>query len=200
MKRASKILGIGLALGLIMSVQAQAQAKIAIINLKTVFDGYWKTKQSDQLIKQRQQEYQKNRKKMLDDYQKANDEYKKLEDSANDPAISAEEQRRRRQAAEKKLMEIREIEQSITNLDRQFRTSIQDQIKRMRQNILRDIQDIVDQKARTAGYSLVLDQAAQSVNQTPVVLFVSGLPDITNEVLRQLNQNAPAGAGTAKSP
>lgn len=171
-----------------------AQTKIAVINMKTVFDGYWKTKQSDAIVKDRQAEFQKNRTKMLEDYQKANEEYKTLTDQANDPAISSEEAAKRRKTAENKLLEIREIEQSISNLDKQFQSDIAEQVNRMRQNILRDIRDEVQTQARAGGFNLVFDTAAESANRTPVILFQSGLTDITQPVLDKVNQTAPPGA------
>jgi hypothetical protein len=49
-------------------------------------------------------------------------------------------------------------------------------------------------KARAAGYNLVLDTAAESANRTPVVLFQSGLEDLTQSVLKKINETAPPGA------
>lgn len=188
----TRALAIALTLGACYG-NAQAQPKIAVINLKTVFDGYWKTKQSDSTIKERQNDFEKERKKMVEDYQKANEDYRKLVDSAADPAISSEEKDRRKKTAESKLLEVKEIEQSVGQFDRQFRSQISDQVKRMRDNIMREIREVVNTKARGANYSIVLDTAAESVNQTPIVLFVSGTPDLTEEVLSQLNANAPTG-------
>ena len=177
-----------------LNLAAQAQTKIAVINLKTVFDGYWKTKQSDATIKERSGDFDKDRKKMVDDYQKANEEYRKLSESAGDPAISKEESDRRKKTAEAKLLEIKEIETNVQQFERQFRTQITDQIKRMRDSIMREIREVVNVKAKAANYTLVLDTAAESANQTPVLLFASGTPDITDEVLADLNAKAPAGA------
>ncbi|MCB1127748.1 MAG: hypothetical protein KDM81_14740, partial [Verrucomicrobiae bacterium] len=59
----------------------QAQARVAIINLKSVFDGYYKTKESDKLVKDRQTDYQTKRDRMLDSYKEANETFKKLNDS-----------------------------------------------------------------------------------------------------------------------
>lgn len=178
----------------VVTPATQAQTKIAVINMKTVFDGYWKTKQSDAIVKERQAEFQKNRAKMLESYQKANEEYSNLSKLAEDPALSVEEQNRRRKTAENKLLEIREIEQSISNLDKQFQSDIAEQVNRMRANILRDIQDEVDTRAREAALNLVFDVASESVNRTPVIMFNSGLTDITQPTLEKLNQSAPPGA------
>ncbi|HNU50014.1 MAG TPA: OmpH family outer membrane protein [Verrucomicrobiota bacterium] len=183
-----------------LAVSAQAQPKIAVVNLKTVFDGYWKTKQSDATVKERQAEFEKERKKMVDDYQKANEEYRKLAESASDPAVAADERDKRKKTADSKLLEIKEIEQNVGQFDRQFRTQITDQIKRMRENIMREIRELVNTKAKAASYTLVLDTAAESVNQTPIVLFSSGVPDLTEEVLTELNAKAPPGSLTTEKP
>ncbi len=183
----------------VASAFAQAEPKIAVVNLKTVFDGYYKTKQSDALVKDRQADYTKERKRMEDDYKKANDEYRKLSDSATDQAVSADERDKRKKDAESKLQEIREIEQSARQFDSQFRTQITDQINRMRDKILQDIREVVNSKAKTAGYTLVLDTAAMSADRTPVVLFTSGSPDLTDDVLKDLNDKAPPGALTSST-
>jgi outer membrane protein len=191
----TRILVIGVAAAC-MVFTAQAQPKIAVVNLKTVFDGYWKTKQSDTTVKERQGEFEKERKKMVDDYQKANEEYRKLAESASDPAVAADEREKRKKTADSKLLEIKEIEQNVGQFDRQFRSQITDQIKRMRENIMREIRELVNTKGKSAGYALVLDTAAESVNQTPIVLFTAGLPDLTDEILTELNAKAPPGALT----
>ena len=154
----------------------------------------FRSKQSDATVKDRQADFEKERKKMVDDYQKANEEYRRLTDSAADPAVAAEERDKRKKSAESKLLEIKEIEQSITQFDRQFRTQITDQIKRMRDNIMREIRELVNGKAKADNYTLVIDTAAESANQTPIVLWSSGAPDLTDAILTQLNANAPPGA------
>ena len=177
----------------VVAASAQAQTKLAVVNMKTVFDGYWKTKQSDATVKEREAEFKTERKKMEDDYEKLNGEFRELEKGSRDPAISAEEQKKRKDSANSKLLEIREIEQSVQNFDRNFRQQVADQITRMRENIFRDIREVVEAKAKSGGYGLVLNTAAE-ITQIPVFLYVSGLPDMSQEILTELNAKAPPGA------
>jgi Skp family chaperone for outer membrane proteins len=172
-------------------IPAAAQGRIGTVDLKRAFEGYWKTKQADASLKERAADLDKARKGMVDDYQKANEEYKKLLDGVNDQAVSSEERERRRKTAEAKLLELKEIENSIAQFDRQSRTTLGEQQRRMRDNILREIQDVVNTKARAKSLSLVVDTAAESVNQTPIILFTSRDNDLTEEVLEQLNAAAP---------
>ncbi len=187
----------GLLLGL-TSLAVHAQTRLAVVNMKTVFDGYWKTKQSDATIKERQGEYEKERRKMQEEYEKLSAEFRELDRSARDPAVSEEEQRKRRDQASSKLLEIREIERSARDYETNFRTQIADQIQRLRENIFRDIREVVEARARAGNYNLVLNTAAEQ-NQVPAVMFVVGLPDLTQEVLTELNSKAPPGALDSKA-
>ena len=64
----------------------------------------------------------------------------------------------------------------------------------MRDKIVTEIREVLNKKARAAGYSAVLDSAAESAVGTPIVLFNASLPDLTEEILTQINATAPAGA------
>ena len=178
-----------------LAVSAHAQTKLAVVDLQKVFDGYWRTKQADTQLKERANDLEKARAGMVDDYKKANDEFKKQLDGLNDPAISADEKDKRRKDAEKKQNDIREIEQSIRAFDENSRKQILDQQKRMRDSVLRDIRGVIEEKAKAAGYQTVMDTAAQSINQTPFIIYsnqVGTQDDLSEAVLKVLNANAPA--------
>jgi outer membrane protein len=182
---------------LLVPLSTRAEVKIGLIDLKKVFDGYWKTKQADAQLKDRAADLDKARKSMVDDFQKANDEYKRLIEGANDQAISTDERDKRKSAAEKKLLEIKEIEQSIGLFDRNSRENLATQQRRMRDKILDEIKELISTKARAGGFTLIIDTAAETPNQTPVLLFTNGQNDLTDEILTQLNSTAPAGTLTS---
>ena len=170
-----------------------AETTIAIIDLKRVFENYWKTKQANAQLEEQKSDIKKRTQAMADDYQKANDEYKKLMDGAGDQAVSTAERDKRKSAAEKKLLEIKEIQQDATLFQRTTDEQLKMQARRMTENILRDIRDLVEAKAKAGGYTLVIDVAAKSAVGTPIVLYTNGQNDMTQDVLNQLNSTAPAG-------
>lgn len=174
------------------AVPALAQSRVATVDVKRVFDSYWRTKQAMANLKEQAADMDKERKGFVDDYTKARQDYQKLLDSATDSLISADERDKRKTAAEKKLLEIRELEQTVQQYDRQATSTMQEKNRRMRDNIMRDIREVVNSKAKAGGFGLVLDTAADSINNTPVVLFSSGDNDLTDPVLTQLNSTAPA--------
>ena len=79
---------------------ARAETKIAVIDLKRVFDNYWKKKQAQAQVDDQKADFDKKFKGMLEDYQKANEEYKKLFDSSTDQAVSGEHQEHQQLAVE----------------------------------------------------------------------------------------------------
>lgn len=180
------------AICLAVVIPAHAETKVGIISLKKVFDGFWKTKQADVQLKERAAEFDKQRKDLIEGYQKSNEEYKKLLDSAGDQAVSTEERDKRKKSAETKLREIQEIETQVNQFDRTARATLNEQQRRMRDSILREIQEVISTKAKTAAFSMVLDTAAESINNTPILVYNNGENDITDDVLRQLNISAPA--------
>jgi|SRR5690242_6692525 len=177
----------------LLTAAVRADVKIAVIDLKRVFDNYWKRKQAQAQIDDQKADFEKKFKAMLDDYQKANEEYKKLKDGASDQAVAGDEREKRMNAAQKKLLEIKEIEQQANLFQKNSNEMLSLQVRRMTENMLKDIRELVDAKAKAGGYSLVLDTTAQSAAGTPVVLFSNGENDITTEILSQLNATAPIG-------
>ncbi|HKS38649.1 MAG TPA: OmpH family outer membrane protein [Verrucomicrobiae bacterium] len=183
-----------LAAALVTAASAQAQTKIAIIDLKKVFENYWKRNVADAQLKERAADFEKVRKGFVDEFQKADEEYKKLMEGASDQAVSTDERDKRKTAAEKKLREINEIKQTLQLHDQNSRETLGTQTRRMRDKILGEIREVIDSKAKSGGYSLVVDTAAETPNLTPIVLYDNGQNDLTDDVLAQLNAGAPAGA------
>jgi outer membrane protein len=168
--------------------------KIGIVDLRKAWDNYWKKNQADAALRARGNELEEERKTILKQFDKAKTDYKKALDDANDQAVSVEEREKRKKAAEAKLAEMNEIDASYTAFQRQAKTQIDEQNRRMRDKVLEEIRAVVNAKAKAASYSLVIDVSADSVINTPVVLFNNGDNDITDAVIKQLNANAPAGS------
>jgi outer membrane protein len=174
--------------------------KFAVVDMKKAFDSYYKTKSAETQIKDQAAEADKSYKGMIDDYKKANEEYKKLVDQSNDQAVANEEREKRKKSAETKLMELQEIEKSVKQFEAQARTSIGELEKRMREKIVGEIRDVVNNLARTGGYSLVFDTAAVTAYQTPIILFTNGENDLTEAVVKEINASAPPGSPSGAAP
>jgi outer membrane protein len=184
---------------LALALPVAAQQKIATIDLRKVFDNYWRTKQADANLKDQAADLEKERKIMVDQFQKGDERYKKLLDGANDQALSTAERDKRKKDAEGELLALRDMEGRIKQFDNTSRTTLGEKQRRMRDNILQEIRDTVKAAVKKSGHTLVVDTAAETVNGTPIVLFSAGTDDLTDSILAQLNINAPATAPPAKT-
>ena len=169
-----------------MAFSANAQSKIASVDMKKIFNNYWKTKQATASLEARKTELRKEMKDMADSLDKAQADYKTLLDQVNDQVISADEREKRKQAAADKAKEIATSKGSFEQFQRQAESQLADESQRMSGNLVVDIQKAVADKAKAGGYTAVLNSA-----NTESFIYVSTDTDITDSVLAQLNAGAP---------
>ncbi len=177
-------------------ISASAQTKVATVDMKKLFNGYYKTKLAQASLETRKTELRKEIKDMADGLDKAQNDYKQLLNQSSDPALSADERDKRKLATADKAKEINNSKAAIEQFQRQAEAQLGEQSQRMSTDIVGEIQKAVATKAKAGGYSIVMNNAS-----TEVVVFAGADTDITADVLAQLNAGAPidvtAPAGSA---
>ena len=192
MNNSWKKLILTVALFVALAGAAWAETRLATVDLSKVFTDYWKTKQATQALEQRKADLVKELDGLNDDKKKLLEQYQKLNAEANDQAVSAEERERRKKATESKLKDLKESDENIKQFTVRSDSDLKSMFQRMRKSVLEEITDTVNAKAKAAGYSLVVDTAAETINGTRVFLYSNGENDLTAIVLDQLNAGAPA--------
>ena len=182
------------ALLIVTVVSASAETKVASVDMKKLFNGYYKTKLAQASLETRKTELRKEIKDMADGLEKSQTVYKQLLDQASDPAISNDERTKRKQATADKAKEIGNSRAAIEQFQRQAEAQLADQSQRMSANLVGEIQKAVADKAKASGYSFVMNSAS-----VEVVVFASTDNDLTTSVLAQLNAGAPIDVATPTS-
>ena len=131
-------------------------------------------------------------KKYQDEYKSLTEKYNAALAKVDDPTITAETKALRKAEAEEILMEIKNIEAAITQFERSARTALLEQQRRHRTNIIKEITELVAKRAQSGGYSMVFDVGADSADRTKILVYTDGKDDLTQDILKQLNANAPA--------
>ena len=189
----------GLMLASWLAVPAMAENRMATIDLRKVFDNYWKKQQAEAALKQRGAELEKEYKPLLEDYTRTQEDYKKLLASANDQSVTPEEREKRKASADAKLLEIKTSENMLKQFETNAKDTVATQKKRLLDSILEDIRAAVNARAKAANYTLVIDSSAISANETPMALYANGENDLTDKILAQLNATAPASSSAKTS-
>ena len=173
------------------AVVAQEPVKIATVDLLKAFDSYWKTKLSNDQLKERGADFDKARVGMIDDLDLLREEYTRLNVSAQDPANSDETRSGDLKKAQEKLTEYKRLEQQIIEFNKNAQKTLGDQTRRLRKGRLGEIQEVISVKAKELGYDLVIDSSQDVLlPRTPTVLYTNGKNDITTVIIDILNKDA----------
>ena len=137
----------------LLSVPAFAQNKVATVDMKKIFNDYYKTKLATAALDNRKVDFRKEIKDMSDGYDKAQADYKQVLEQANDQAISAEERAKRKQAADDLFKDLSDRKAAFQQFQRQAEAQLTDQSQRMSGNLVTEIQKAVAEKAKAGGYT-----------------------------------------------
>ena len=175
--------------------------RIATVDARRLFDEYWKTKEAIRKLQSDMSDDAAVLDKLMVDYRKLNDELTSLTNAANDPGISADEQRKRKTAAEAKLAEVREFETVANGTRNSLLQRTEERKRRYRAEFLSDITNSIASMAKAGNYDFVFDISGESGNnQTPLFLFSTGKFDLTGPVLEALNKDAPRESALNPAP
>ncbi len=176
---------------IVPSISAAAELKLATVDMRKLFDGYWKTKRAEADLKDKATGFEQKFKTMADDRQKSIETHQKMVGNASDPALSPEEREKRKKLIEGKVIEIREIEQALQQFDRSSRETLTTQRRNITEKLTAEIRDVINAKSKAASYAMVFDSSGMSGPFAPVVMYHNGQSDLTDDVLKQLNATAP---------
>jgi outer membrane protein len=167
-----------------------ADLKIGTIDLQKVFEGYYKTKLANAAIQDEIAGLKKDNAALIEEHTKAVEDYKKALDEANNQAVSADEREKRKKEAEGKLLRINDLRQTIDQFERTAKGNIDEKLRQSREKIVKEIKEVIATKCKSNGMSMVFDSGT-SEGRLPMVLYTNGTNDLTDEILTQLNANAP---------
>jgi Skp family chaperone for outer membrane proteins len=173
-------------------VAAEAQSRIATVELTQIFEKYWKTKRARLALADRKADLKKDLDSMNEAHKNLIKEYQKLVVDANDQAVSSEERDKRKKQVESKLKEVQESEATLKQFVSRGDAELDQQMRRMMDDVISDIRKAVAAKGKAGGYSFVIDASAEAAStKAPVLLYNSGESDLTAVVIDQLNAGAP---------
>lgn len=172
------------------------QIKIASVDMSKLFSDYYKTKKAEEELKEKAASYEKELKVRVAEVQKIEEDGKKLQDEVENPALTEDKRGEKRKVLDTKKTEYRLIVQQLNELKQSREHELKDQQNRMRSTIVDEISKIIQDKAKRDGYMLVIDKTGLTLSGVSSFVYVQDSLDITNDILKVLNANAPAKAAT----
>jgi len=176
---------------------ASAQAlKIGTVDMKRVFESYYKTKDAEAKINEARNAAKKELEDRMDIAKKSLEEVKKLDEAIAKPELSREAKEQKAKQRSEKAAELQNMDREIREFQQSREKQLQEQSVRMRAGIVDDINKIVADKVKAENFELVFDKSGPSLNGVPIVLYSRDNFDFTDAVITALNKTK----GTAEAP
>jgi outer membrane protein len=187
---------IAVAFGTATATAQSSNAKIGTVDMKTVFESYYKTKDAEAKINESRNAAKKELEDRMDLYKKTLEDLKKLDEEINKPELSKEAKEQKLRLRTDKAAEAQNQDREIREFGQTREKQLQEQSVRMRAGIVEEINNVVKEKVKSEGYDLVFDKSGPSLNGVPIVLYSRDSYDFTASVITALNKSK----GTAEAP
>jgi len=175
------------ALALPAAIHAQG-LKVGTVDMNRAFKEYNKTKDSEKKINEAKDSAKKEYDDRAENYKKALDEINKLNQQLDSPALSADKKTSMAKERDDKIANIKNMEREINEFRQTRERQLQEQAMRMRENIVKEITDVIMERVKSSGYDLVFDKSGPSMNGVNVVIHSKDSMDFTTEVITALNK------------
>lgn len=193
--------------GFSLAAQAQPALKILVVDMAKLYDNHYKTLEYNAKIQSDDGKAQEEVDKMNKAGQTVVDEYKALIEQSNNPALSADAKSKAQNEAQKKYEDIQRKQQEVQQFIGQTRQSLQQRLQTFRSVMLEEIGKTATDIGKRKGATILLDKAGPSLIGISNVVYSDTAYDITDEVMKDLNKDRPAGspaaapaAGTTPAP
>jgi len=185
-----KLLSLTLPLALLLPVATYAQGtvKIGTVDMNRAFKEYNKTKDAEAKINDAKNQAKKEFDDRADAYKKALDDINNLNKQLDAPALAPEAKTQKAKERDDKIANIKNMEREINEFRQTRERQLQEQAMRMREGIVKEITDVVNEKVKTNGFDFVFDKSGPSLNGVPLLLYSKDNVDFTNDVLATLNK------------
>ena len=168
----------------------QGADRIGTVDLEKVFREYHKSRAVEEFINRRADAVRAYMNQLREQLRKLNADMHRRGTDASNPALSAAELAKARQAAAEAEQKVKAKAAEIQLYSTQVAKEIRELETKKRQEIMADINAEIRRRANVRGFNFILDKSGKTLNAQPAVLYSPADRDITAEVIRELNRTA----------
>lgn len=178
-----------------ISAAPAAELKFGVVDMQKAFADFYKTKDASDKFKDNVDKAQREVNERWSVYKNLLGEIQKLQKETQDPILSNDQKNKKGAELQDKAKELRALEQEIGEFQNRRQGQLKQEDLQIRKGLYDEIIAVVKDKAKTDGYDFVFDKSGVSLTTVPVLLFYKDAVDFTDQVVVELNKDAPADAG-----
>jgi len=192
---------LALALCCLSAGETWGQTKIGTVDMERVLKEYSKTKEAEARLNEAKNAAKKEYDERAEAYKKALEEINKLNAQLDSPVLTADAKAGRAKERDEKIANIKNMEREISEFRQTREQQLQQQMLRMRENLLKEITDVVMEQVKLRNMDLVFDKSGASLNRFSPILFSPDTMDFTADVVAELNKRTrPTAALPPQKP
>jgi outer membrane protein len=194
MKKLLPFLSLAVLVTFLGASPAAAQTKIGIVDMNKVFTSYYKTKDAEARLNDARAQAKTDLDGRLETLKSNMEEINRLEADTKKPELTADKREAAIRKRDEKINEVRNLDREIGEFRQTRERQLQEQFMRMRGDIVQDIMKVVESRVKSDGFDLVLDSSGLGISQVKIVLFSAPSMDFSDNIITELNKNAPRKA------
>lgn len=184
MSRMQWLAASGVAVVLMAGAVASAAdgARVAVVNLEQLLKAHPDTPPAEASLEKMRQEYESERRDMLEERKKLKDAFESARDELENPAISDEARAAKAKVAQERFQALREFERKIGDVSADRQKELNEQGKRLREQIVGKIRVVINQYAKDNKIDIVLNGEDAGLSAFGSVLYREPKLDVTDPV------------------
>ena len=185
-----------LSLLLLASPAAVAQDKlnIATVDMQELFKQYHRTNEVQKQINVERARIKKDNEERLARIRTLEEQLETLGKQIEDTTISDAKKQELSKERQVKLQEGIALDRERREFLQRRNQALNEKLMQRMKSILEEIRKLVEEQAKKSDYDYVFDKSGMSATQVPFLLYTKDSSDITSELLKVLNKDAPKDA------
>ena len=178
--------------GISAAQQPSARLKIATVDIQALFKSFNPTKEAQAKFEEEQQGVVKQIEERKVKMEEVKKELEIMEKQLGDPSIADAKKQALYAGRQAKRQEAEAFQKEGEEFVQRKQRAIGEQVQIRMKGILDQIRAKVQKHAETEGYDYVLDKTGTSTTQVPILLYTKDATDITDALLKTINDGLPA--------
>lgn len=192
MNNLKKILFPILALGVFAAQPALAELDVVTVSMQKLFDGYHKSADANENLQSIQQQAQEEAQEKQQSLQEMADSVRAMQEELENPVLSDSSKEEKQTEIQAKIQEVQQRQREYQQWQERTMNELQARNEEVRQGLIEEIVKVVNDIAlKEYAADLVFDTSDILGSGVPTVLYADSDFDITDKVLRKLNEDAP---------
>ncbi len=200
MKRISILVLAAFAASALSPLRASADLKIGVVNMKRIFDEYYKTREAKTKLDDFRAGIVARDNEKVEDLKKMTEDLTKLREESESAALAEDVRKEKRKRYEEKLQQFQQEKNAYNQFRDRAVKDMMDEETKVRTRILDLIREEIRAIRKEQNFDLIFDRGDSATGGMPAVIEAKEEFDITDLIIKRLNDKRPVALPTDQKP